>query len=169
MLSRWVRKPRPTSDTEHSTQEKHSLCHWRSSKEIYLAPARPAHIKQRYMNGIMCRLMQDLHLSNLTSMSKENCMSECMKTWAQQWLTGDGLGAAHTLLCIEVAEAFEAVGVVLPGGEALTGQLLLAADAQETLTVPGFVLVGHSTCCYCLKVTQIHGWEWHYAPFLHCS
>lgn len=64
--------------------------------------------------------------------------------------TGDGLGAAHTLLCIEVAEAFEAVGVVLPGGEALTGQLLLAADAQETLTVPGFVLVGHSTCCYCL-------------------
>lgn len=47
MLSRWVRKPRPTSDTAHCTQAKHSLCHWRSSKEMYLAPARPAHIKQR--------------------------------------------------------------------------------------------------------------------------
>lgn len=61
--------------------------------------------------------------------------------------TGDGLGAAHTLLCIQVAEAFEAVGVVFPGGEALTRQLLSAADAEETLAVPGLVLVGHSTCC----------------------
>lgn len=33
--------------------------------------------------------------------------------------TGNGLGAAHTLLCIQVAEAFQAVRVVLPGGEAL--------------------------------------------------
>ena len=45
------------------------------------------------------------------------------------WLTGDGLGAAHALLCIQVAEAFEAVRVVFPGGEALTRQLLSAADA----------------------------------------
>lgn len=43
--------------------------------------------------------------------------------------TSDGLGAAHTLLCIQVAEAFEAVRVVFPGGEALTRQLLSAADA----------------------------------------
>lgn len=44
MWSRWVRKPRPTSDTEHCMQVKHSLCHWRSSKEMYLSPARPARI-----------------------------------------------------------------------------------------------------------------------------
>lgn len=43
--------------------------------------------------------------------------------------TGDGLGAAHALLCIQVAEAFEAVGIVFPGGESLTRQLLPAADA----------------------------------------
>lgn len=41
MSSRCVRKPRPTRDTEHCMQVKHSLCHWRSSKEMYLAPARP--------------------------------------------------------------------------------------------------------------------------------
>lgn len=61
--------------------------------------------------------------------------------------TGDGLGAAHAFLCIQVADAFKAVGVVFPGGEALTRQLLSAADAQETLSVPGLLLVGHSTCC----------------------
>ncbi|TNN37116.1 hypothetical protein EYF80_052712 [Liparis tanakae] len=47
MSSRCVRKPRPTSVTEHWLQLKHSLCHWRSSKEMYLAPARPATTKQR--------------------------------------------------------------------------------------------------------------------------
>lgn len=34
--------------------------------------------------------------------------------------TGDRLGAAHTLLCIQVAETLKAVWVVFPGGEALT-------------------------------------------------
>lgn len=34
-------------------------------------------------------------------------------------LTGNGLGAAHTLLCIQVAEALQAVGVIVPAGEAL--------------------------------------------------
>lgn len=34
--------------------------------------------------------------------------------------TGDGFGAAHALLCIQVAETFEAVGVIFPGGEALS-------------------------------------------------
>jgi len=47
MSSRCVRKPRPTSVTEHRLQLKHSLCHWRSSNEMYLAPARPARTEQR--------------------------------------------------------------------------------------------------------------------------
>ncbi len=58
---------------------------------------------------------------------RENCVSDVRVN--ETWLTGDGLGAAHTLLCIQVAEAFKAVGVVFPGGEALTWQLLSAADA----------------------------------------
>ena len=41
MSSRSVRKPRPTRDTEHFLQLKQSLCHWRSSKEMYLLPPRP--------------------------------------------------------------------------------------------------------------------------------
>lgn len=86
-----------------------------------------------------------------------------------QWLTGDGLGAAHALLCIQVAEAFEAVGVVFPGGEALTRQLLSAADAKETLAVPGLVLVGHSTCCDGLEATHIQTrLEWNTVTFLSC-
>lgn len=60
--------------------------------------------------------------------------------------TGDGFGAAHTLLGVQVAEAVQAVGVVLSGGEALAGQLLPAADAQEALAVPRFLLVRHPSC-----------------------
>ena len=67
MLSRLVRKPRPTSDMEHCMQMKHSLCHWRSSKEMYLAPARPAHRKHvKLVNGLYSsspfpRLVDDEH------------------------------------------------------------------------------------------------------------
>lgn len=42
MSSLSVRKPRPTSDSEHFLQLKQSLCHCRSSKEMYLVPPRPA-------------------------------------------------------------------------------------------------------------------------------
>lgn len=41
MSSLSVRKPRPTSDSEHFLQLKQSLCHCRSSKEMYLVPPRP--------------------------------------------------------------------------------------------------------------------------------
>ena len=37
----WVRKPSPTKEMEHFPQLKHSLCHWRSWKQINLAPLRP--------------------------------------------------------------------------------------------------------------------------------
>lgn len=85
MLSRWVRKPRPTSETAHCTQAKHSLCHWRSSKEMYFAPARPAHIKQRsiYLHNVQvnARYSPCLPHSSYTNANKgfkyerENSMS----------------------------------------------------------------------------------------------
>lgn len=43
MSSLSVRKPRPTRDREHFLQLKQSLCHWRSSKEMYFVPPRPVH------------------------------------------------------------------------------------------------------------------------------
>jgi hypothetical protein len=46
MSSRSVRKPRPTRDTEHFLQLKQSLCHWRSSKEMYLLPPSPTRKSQ---------------------------------------------------------------------------------------------------------------------------
>lgn len=50
-----------------------------------------------------------------------------------------------TFLRKQVAEAVEAVGKVVPGGEALAGELLLAPDADEALFVPGLVPVVHSS------------------------
>lgn len=41
MSSLSVRKPRPTSDREHFLQLKQSLCHCRSSKEMYFVPPSP--------------------------------------------------------------------------------------------------------------------------------
>lgn len=59
--------------------------------------------------------------------------------------TADGRGAGGTFLGEQVAEAVEAVGEVVPGGEALAGQLHFAADADEALLVPGLVPVAHAT------------------------
>lgn len=47
-------------------QVKHSLCHWRSSKEMYLAPARPARIKRRDPCVYMTRRLIRPHLVYLT-------------------------------------------------------------------------------------------------------
>lgn len=60
----------------------------------------------------------------------------------------DGHGAAHTLLCIEAAEAIQAVRKLISGGEALPCQLLLTPSTQEALPVPGLVMVRHPTSCY---------------------
>lgn len=92
MLSRLVRKPRPTSDTEHCMQVKHSLCHCRSSKEMYLAPARPAQIKQRSMfihnAQVINASLPCLSDSSYTNANKGINMSR--KTWWQcqsEWKT----------------------------------------------------------------------------------
>lgn len=59
--------------------------------------------------------------------------------------TADRGGAVSTFLSKQVAEAVEAVGKVVPRGEALAGQLLLAPDANEALLMPGLVTVVHSS------------------------
>ena len=57
--------------------------------------------------------------------------------------TCDGGVAEGTLLCVQVAEALDAVGAVSLGGEGLSRQRYLAPCTQETLLVPRLVLVGH--------------------------
>lgn len=123
--SRSVRNPRPTRETEHFLQLKQSLCHWRSSKEMYLLPPRP---KGK-------RTSPDIQTTLLLSGGPIN--------W---WIliTANGSGAGGTLLGIEVAEAVEAIGKVISWGKPLARQLLLAASTQEAVLVPRLVMVGHA-------------------------
>lgn len=58
--------------------------------------------------------------------------------------TTDGGGAGGTFLGVQVAEAVEAVGKVITRGEALARQLLLTTSAQETVLMPGLVMVRHT-------------------------
>lgn len=69
-------------------------------------------------------------------------------------LTGDRLGAGGAALGEELPEAVGAVGLVLPGGEPLPGQGLLAVCAGEALSVPRVVAVGHAALGDHLKVKQ---------------
>lgn len=62
--------------------------------------------------------------------------------WWPQTLTADGVGAAGTLLGIQVAEAVQAVGKLVSGREALPAQRLLAGGAHKALLVPGLLPVG---------------------------
>lgn len=56
----------------------------------------------------------------------------------------DGLGAGGASLGEELPEAVCAVGLVIPGGEALAGEGGAAVGAGEALPMPGLVLVGHT-------------------------
>lgn len=67
-------------------------------------------------------------------------------------------GAGSTFLGIQVAEAVEAIGKVIPGGKALSRQLLLAASAQEAVLVPRLVTIGHpASGDGLLAVHTLHG------------
>lgn len=55
--------------------------------------------------------------------------------------SADGVGAAGALLGVQVAEAAQAVGELIPGCEALPRQRLLAGGAHEALPVPGLLPV----------------------------
>lgn len=54
-------------------------------------------------------------------------------------------GAGCTFLRKQVAEAVQAVGEVIPGGEALASELLLASSADETRLMPGLVAIIHTS------------------------
>lgn len=99
--------------------------------------------------------LPDLHTSEILQACIAS-LSKNIKTKPKTWLlTGDWLGAANTFLGIQVAEAFKAIGVVFPSCEALPWQLLPTADAQETLAMPGFLLIGHPSCCDGLEMTKM--------------
>lgn len=86
-----------------------------------------------------------LHCSNRTEMwfVKQNLVTLCfLKSLS---FTADRGGAVSTFLGKQVAETVEAVSKVIPGGEPLVGQLLLAPDANEALLMPGLVTVVHSS------------------------
>lgn len=55
--------------------------------------------------------------------------------------TADGVGAPSTLLGVQVTEAAQAVGKLVPGREALPRQWLLAGRAHKALPVPGLLPV----------------------------
>lgn len=59
------------------------------------------------------------------------------------FFTTDWFGAMDTCLGEQVAEAFEAVGKLIPRGESLAGELRLAAVTNEALLVPRLVVVAH--------------------------
>lgn len=73
-----------------------------------------------------------------------------------EWLTRNGFGATNTLLCIQVAETLQAVGVIFPGSEAIPWKLLSAADAEEALTMPRLILIGHTTRGDGLKIQETY-------------
>jgi len=62
--------------------------------------------------------------------------------------SGDGFGAGGAALGEEFTEAFGAVGFLVFGGEALTGQRLVAVGASEALAMPRVVLVRHASRRY---------------------
>lgn len=56
----------------------------------------------------------------------------------------DGLSAGCAPLSEELSEAVSAVGLVIPGGEALAGQRSVTVSAGEAFPMPGLTLVGHT-------------------------
>ena len=58
-------------------------------------------------------------------------------------LTCDRLAAGGAPLAEQLPEAVRTVRFVIPGGESLSGEGLLAVGAGEALPVPGVVAVGY--------------------------
>lgn len=67
-------------------------------------------------------------------------------------LACDWFGAGLAFLGVQAAEALEAVGAVVPGGEVLTGQLHFTVGANEALPVPRLVPIGHAPLGQGLRV-----------------
>lgn len=72
-------------------------------------------------------------------------------------LTADGVGAPSTLLGVQVAEAAQAVGKLVPGREALPRQRFLAGCAYKTLPVPGLLPVSDAPGGDGLEEARVQG------------
>lgn len=72
-------------------------------------------------------------------------------------LACDWFGAGLALLGVQAAEALEAVGAVVPGGEVLTRQLHFTVGAHKALPVPRLVPIGHAPLGQGLRVRQVKG------------
>lgn len=64
------------------------------------------------------------------------CSTLALRAGTPCSLTADRVGAPCTLLGVQVAEAAQAIGKLVPGREALPGERLLAGSAHEALPVP---------------------------------
>ena len=69
----------------------------------------------------------------------------------ERMTTCDGFAAGGAPLAEQFTEAVCTVGLVVPGGEPLSGQGLLAVGAGEALPVPGVVPVCDPALCDHLK------------------
>jgi hypothetical protein len=129
MSSASVIKPRPTSEVLQVPHVKQSLCQCRSSNEMNLVPPIPTQV-----NHDFCLKRTEIRLSiSHTFKVKDN------------FLTCDWFGAGEASLSEEIAVAVGAIGLVVLGGKSLTSQRICAVGAGETLSVPGLVLVRHSS------------------------
>lgn len=59
--------------------------------------------------------------------------------------TTDRVCASSTLFGVKVAEAAQAIRKLIPGGKALSGQLLLASSANKALLMPGLLPVSNAS------------------------
>lgn len=60
--------------------------------------------------------------------------------------TTDWVCASSTLFGIEIAEATQAICKLIPGGKALSRQLLLASSTDKALLMPRLLPVSHTSC-----------------------
>lgn len=70
----------------------------------------------------------------------------------------DGVGASSTLFGIQIAETAQAICKLVPGGKALSRQLLLASSTNKALLVPGLLPVSYPSCSdSLLTLDTLHG------------
>lgn len=62
-----------------------------------------------------------------------------------------GTGASSTFLGIQVAEAVQAIGKLIPGSKSLARQWFLAASTNKAFLMPGLIPIGDASCSNGLK------------------
>ena len=161
-----VMKPLPTMLVLQLEQMKQSLCQCLPSNEIKRVPPIPDSNEQLVLTLPVpaTQIKNKLHhvnnnfssagVSGQTLLNKNAEKTENKRSrdvLVVRMTTCDGLGAGSAPLAEQFTEAVCTVGLVIPGGESLSGQGLLAVGAGEALPVPGVVPVGHPALCDHLK------------------